>query len=514
MTHVAGTLFDSDSASRDIDRRQAHRQTLLLLVTATMARIPFLWHGFGGHPDEWLVVRSGLDFWLHDVYFPSRPIGYPLNDILMGGLAWLGGATACAAASLVASLITLAYMRGLAPLYGIRDSFWMVLAFSFEPWVWSSGTHGLDYIWGTGALVATLYYVEHRRFAAGGLSGALGFGFRWSSPVWIGPVFIRVLLIRRNWQQVWRFVVWSVVPSLAVLAMIVWPFRIRPDLLTVRPAFNPVTALALALFHCVELLGFPPALLIAAACFHYRRKFAAPFRFGESWAWIFVFMFGCLFIPFAIDSGKTEYMLPALPGLFMILGRCLSNGWWKVITVAFVVSAFVSFGFGHASSREGGEVRLAMPSLRSGPVLWYTLRAKDSNDAVLRLAAGLSRRSAVVRAPSDRLDEFYVSSLLKRGMPAQARIGCPLLPARLAFPRGGSIEISRSDGLPKPPPNYWPILICCKSASTVVLASTPTADANDLTSAVNDFCRSEAATSPHAASATAPDGSRYAARRG
>jgi hypothetical protein len=512
MTNVASAPFDSDGAFTDIDRHRAHRQTLLLLVTATMARLPFLWHGFGGHPDEWLVVRSGLDFWLHGVYYPSRPIGYPLNDIVMGGLAWLGGSTACAAASLIASLITLAYMRGLAPLYGIRDSFWMVLAFSFEPWVWSSGTHGLDYIWGTGALVATLYYVERRQFAAGGLSGALGFGFRWSSPVWIGPVFLRVLLIRRNWQQVWRFVVWSAVPGLAVLAMIVWPFRIRPDLLTVRPAFNPAAALALALSHCVELLGFPSALLIAAAGFHYREKFVALFRSGESWAWIFVLMFGCLFIPFAIDSGKTEYMLPALPGLFMILGRCLSNGWWKVITVAFVVSAFVSFGFGHASSLEGGEVRLAMPSLRPGPVLWYTLRAKDSNDAVMRLAAGLSRRSVVVRAPNDRLDEFYVSSLLRRGAAAQARIGCPLLPARLAFPRGGSIEISRSDGLPKPPPNYWPILICCKSASAVVLANTPTTDANDLASAVNDFCRSEAAPSPQAARASAPGGLRHAAR--
>ena len=126
-------LVGSDRFERE-DRRE-RRLTLVILLIAALARFPFLWRGFGGHPDEWLVIRSGLDFWLHGIYFPSRIPGYPLNEILMGGLAWLGGETACAAAATLASLITFAYMRGLAPHYGINNSFWLVLAFSFEPWV-------------------------------------------------------------------------------------------------------------------------------------------------------------------------------------------------------------------------------------------------------------------------------------------------------------------------------------------------------------------------------------------
>jgi hypothetical protein len=176
MSDVA--RLDAASAPVEVDQPREQRLTLLLLAIAALARIPFWWHGFGGHPDEWLVIRSGLDIWLHGAYFPSRIPGYPLDEIVMGGLAWLGGSTACAAGATVASLITLAYLRGLAPLYGIRDSFWPVLAFSFEPWVWSSGTHGLDYIWGTGALVAALHYVERRQFAIAGLACAIGYGFR------------------------------------------------------------------------------------------------------------------------------------------------------------------------------------------------------------------------------------------------------------------------------------------------------------------------------------------------
>src|SRR5579885_3690434 len=94
--------------------QQERRLTWLLLAIAAAARLPFWWHGFGGHPDEWLVIRSGLDIWLHGIYYPSRPTpGYPLNEILMGGLAWLGGEALCAAAATLASLVALFFIRAL-----------------------------------------------------------------------------------------------------------------------------------------------------------------------------------------------------------------------------------------------------------------------------------------------------------------------------------------------------------------------------------------------------------------
>jgi hypothetical protein len=109
-------------------RKREQRLTLIILLIAGLVRIPFLWRGFGGHPDEWYLIRSGLDFWLNGIYRPSRPAGYPLNELMMGGLAWLGRAPACAAAATAASLAALAYMRWLAPLHGIGGSFWLVLA--------------------------------------------------------------------------------------------------------------------------------------------------------------------------------------------------------------------------------------------------------------------------------------------------------------------------------------------------------------------------------------------------
>ena len=57
--------------------------TIIILVIASLARLPFIWRGFGGHPDEWSVVRSGLDFWLHGAYYPSRGPGYLLDEIVM-----------------------------------------------------------------------------------------------------------------------------------------------------------------------------------------------------------------------------------------------------------------------------------------------------------------------------------------------------------------------------------------------------------------------------------------------
>jgi hypothetical protein len=487
------------------ERRRERRQTCLLLAIAALGRIPFWWHGFGGHPDEWLVIRSGLDVWRHAIYYPSRIPGYPFDEVLMGGLAWLGGAAACAAAATLASLVTLAYLRALAPLYGIRDWFWMALAFSFEPWVWSSGTHGLDYIWGTGALVAALYHLERRQLALSGLACAIGYGFRPSSLLWIVPVFVRLLLIERRWREILRFCLWAAIPALIPTAPLIWALVTRPDawsgagtynLHLIEHSYIPLSLLAG--YHLIELLSIPGALVIIAAGVKYRRQLFSLFRSGEGWVWCFVLIFLLQVPTFIMESGKTEYMLPALPGLFLVLGRSLSNNWWKVLTAAFVFSAFVSFGFGHAphAPQAGGvRVALAAPSLRPGALLWYADRAKDSNDAVRRAGAALMQPGAIVRAGPDldRLDDFYVSAVLKRGPASQARISCPLIPARLSFAPDQSPRITPSVGLPKPPPGFYPMLVCCPAASGLVLLNTPSPAKKDgLAEAIGGFCQSRA----------------------
>ena len=410
----------------------------------------------------------------------------------MGGLAWLWGATACAAAATVASLVALVYMRGLAPLLGIRNSFWTVLAFSFEPWVWSSGTHGLDYIWGTCSLVAALYYVERRQFSAAGLACAIGFGFRPSSLLWIGPLFVRVLLIARPWRQVLRFVAWSAIPAIIPIGLIVSVIVSRPDAYAgLRTEFNLIPSSILVVYHFVELMGQLPALfLIIAACVIYREQLSQLFRSGEGWVWNYTLIFACLLFQFWIESDKPEYMLPALPGLFMILGRCISNNWWKVITAAFILNAFFSFGLGHASHGSAVHFESIAPSLRPGALLWYADRARESNERVDRTETELSEPSQMVRADPDldRLDDFYVSSLVKRGPAAQARISCPLVPAFLSFPKGRPPQIRPSQGLPKAPPSYYPILVCCQSMSALVLSNTPVLPKERLKEFAQELC--------------------------
>lgn len=500
MTDAVFATIGSDRAPEGIDRRKEQRQTLVLLAIALAARIPFLWHGFGGHPDEWLVIRSGLDFWLHGIYYPSRIPGYPLNELLMGGLAWLGGATACAAAATVASLITFCYLQRLAPLYGVRNPFWMVLAFSFEPWVWSSGTHGLDYIWGTGALIAALYYVERRRFGAAGLACAIGYGFRPSSLVWIVPVFVRVLILERRWREVLRFALWAAVPALIPTAMMIWVMITRPDawagmgplgaptLGLVKNAYS--TLLVLASYHLIELIGVPAAALMIVFCWFRRDRLLRIFRDRKGWVWIFIAIFVCLLPTFVEDSEKTEYMLPALPGLFLILGRCLSDVQWMAMAATLFFCAFVSLGFGHTLHTDGIRLAVAAPSLRPGALLWYAERAKESNEIIARTGAVLSQSSAIMRASNefDRLDEFYVSSLLKRGPSAQARISCPLAPARLSFPTSDMPEIRASKGLPKAPPSAYQMLVCCPSTSALLLHNTPRVNSGKLDDAIKNFC--------------------------
>jgi hypothetical protein len=488
------------AAPPELDTRQARKLTALILLIAALARLPFIWRGFGGHPDEWLVVRSGLDLWLHGKYIPSRGPGYLLDEVIMGGLAWLGGSPACAIAATGATLVTLAYLRGLARLNGVRDSFWLVLAFSFEPWFWASGTHDLDYVWGTGALVAALYYVERRQFILAGLCCSIGFGFRPSSLLWIAPVFLRVMWIERAWQGRVRFAVSAAIPAfvpiLMLIARLLAPTSVaRADIggqigdITQFIQYPLVTSL-LAVYHFVELMGqIPAVLLIAAACIVYRHRLLGLFR-TEGWVWTYVLIFAFLLVPFMSVSEKPEYMLPALPGLFIMLGRCLSNGWWVAITAAFLFNAFFSFGFGHAPVAGGLRVETSAPSLRPGALLWYGERARAANDLISRTGAVLSESSKIIRTSgaTDHLDEFYVSSLLSRGPEAQARIGCPLLPAAVSYAEGRPLGISSSRRLRMTGPETYPILICCTSMSAIGLSNMPPSGEGELKEAIGRFC--------------------------
>jgi hypothetical protein len=492
--------FETSSAiAGEPDPRWERKLTVLILLIAALARLPFIWRGFGGHPDEWLVVRSGLDLWLHGAYIPSRGPGYLLNEIITGGLAWLGGSSACALAATLASLVTLAYMRGLARRNGVRDSFWLVLAFSFDPWFWASGTHDLDYVWGTGALVAALYYVERRQFILAGLCCSIGFGFRPSSLLWIAPVFFRVIWIERGWRGPARFAASAAIPALVPILMLV--ARLAPTSVAradIRGQIGDITQFVqyplvtslLAVYHFVELLGqIPVILLMGAACIVYRHRLLALFR-TESWVWTYVLIFALLLIPFMSVSEKPEYMLPALPGLFIILGRCLSNPWWLAITAAFLFNAFVSFGFGRAPVAGGLRIEAAAPVLRPGVLLWYAERAQTDNELVSRTGARLSQPAQIIRTnnATDHLDDVYTSSLLRKGSKAQARIGCPLLAGAVSYAEGRPSEITPSRRLRMTPPATYPVLICCSSMSAVGLANMPMSGDDELKEAIRRFC--------------------------
>jgi hypothetical protein len=270
--------------------------------------------------------------------------------------------------------------------------------------------------------------------------------------------------------------------------MVVRTYLLRRD--PVVTEFELFTSPALSIYHFIELLGIPATLLIIVACWQYRVRLFALLRSAEGWVWTYILIFVCLFIPFLIDSGKTEYMLPALPGLFMMLGRCFDDTWWKAITAAFIFSAFISLGFGHAAHSGGLRLELAAPSLRPGALLWYAGRAQTENERVAETGSELLEPARIVRADPemDRLDDFYVSSLLTRGPARQARISCPLVPALLSSPQGGHPEISASNGLPKPPPLTYPILICCESLSGLILSNTPSSQTDRLGERIRGFC--------------------------
>ncbi len=475
-----------------------HHAILTILVVAAAARVPFLWHGFGAHPDEWAVIRSGLDVWQTGQYYISRLPGYPLNEIMMGGLAWVGGAPLCALSSTLASLIGLAFVYRLAERYGVADPRWLTVALSFHPWFWSSGTHGLDYAWSLCCQIVAWHCVECGKPGRGGVWAGMGFGFRPTSIGWMGALGLLVVLRSRRRRPAARFAVTAALISAGFAALIgsrpeCWASAGRAAASNAE-LINPAN-LTLGVYRTVEFFGHLPGVAALAAAFLVALR-ARPNneRLGEGrLVPHFLVVAGYLSF-FLVNSGKAEYLLPTLPSLLLVLGRRVTPGWWKLITVAFLINGLVSIDLGRADK---GGLTLETPHLRRGAVLWYAQRCRHQNEALMRLAPALDAPGSVISPFRDffLLNAVDVSARLPRGPAGQARLGGPLMPFRLHTTENGVESLRPWPGLVKPQAGSVVGLARCDTGGGVVFPG-GVAPAAGWVALIEGYCQSRGAPRP------------------
>ncbi len=423
------------------------KPAVLLVAGAGLVRLPFLWHGFGIHPDEAGVLRSGIEMWLDGRFYISRPPGYPLNELLMGALALVGGGPLCALAAATASVVAVAVFGQWLRVCGVRHAAWIALALAVHPWFWRSSTHTLDYIWAMLTLVLSGHAIETGRYRRGALWCALGLGFRWSSILWVGAFAFRAYQKHRSRREGLLFigivgVVGTVVLAPALLGTRHWAGE-GGQYTFLAPTLRRAVLFG---YHLVEFWGHVLGVgVIAAAWWFGRLQPRAGVHSRPDWLWVHVAIVGAYVGLFWLHSDKCEYFLPALPSGLFLLGRTISRRGWQVIALAFLVNGMVTLRLGHWP-RSG--IDFSWPHLEAGAVLMDYHHRADTTQRVSALWQQLQEPKAAVVVPGLRvMEELNVFARLKRGPTRQLIIDGRVIP--------GMYHQACDAGAPRV--EFWPV---------------------------------------------------------
>jgi len=390
---------------------------VLLAVVLLLSRLPFIGAGYGSDPDAWRLVTASRSLATTGVYEASRLPGFPLQEAVCA-LAWRGGPLALNGLTAILGIAGVLFFALSLRALGYRDYVLAALALAFTPAVFINSTTSMDYIWALAFVMAGLYFAIVRRPLIAGLMIGLAIGCRITSGAMLIP--LAILLVRDDEGSYTP----KRVAQLALVACLVGAAAFVPVALTYGPGFFAFyeqqypSAFDVIKGATEDLWGVVGSLAIAAAftsmLFPAGRAGtggsiprAAGRLHTAAWSAAVVIYFAAyLRLPY-----EPAYLIPAIPFVFILLGRYLNRKVFIAVCVALIASPFVlsvgqvDDGIAYGDRWQSGYVwelglggrRFAVELL--GPVFVEhnrRLAGQAYVERILRAANALEQRSVIV----------------------------------------------------------------------------------------------------------------------
>ncbi len=146
--------------------------------------------GYGIDCDTYLMLRSGHDLLLKGGYHPSRPPGYLVPEIILGGVSLLGGFYATNFISAVLGTATLfIFWRLLRTRWSSFDAIVATLLVGLNPYYVIASSSSMDYVYSLFFGMAGIYLLQGRKpFLAAPLF-SLALGSRLSNALLVGVIY-------------------------------------------------------------------------------------------------------------------------------------------------------------------------------------------------------------------------------------------------------------------------------------------------------------------------------------
>lgn len=304
----------------------------LLCFVFVLLQLPFLGMGYGTDRDAWRVVSAARYIAEHGAYAASRFPGYPVPEYAYATLYALGisAPPVYNSVTVLMGLIAIAAFWSACRHLSLPNAGSAAAAFAFAPVMLVSANVTMDYMWALAFLMLALRAVVLNRPVEAGLWLGLATGCRITSAMMIVPFGLWTYNHKRGafLPFAGTFALIGAACYLPVLSSYGLGFWRWYD-------YGAPQAATITLGKAVAAFGGIGSLSIPIAALWYRRRWRTADRVFVYMSVLAVALVAVMFIRL---PHETEYLLPALPFLILLLWGVLPRRAVTVIAVCIAVS--------------------------------------------------------------------------------------------------------------------------------------------------------------------------------
>ncbi|MDH4158053.1 MAG: hypothetical protein OEW00_12345, partial [candidate division Zixibacteria bacterium] len=320
--------------------------TALLAVVVIASRLPFLGTGYGLDADAWRVAWAAQSIAAGGEYVASRLPGYPVQE-LASSLLIQGGPWALNGASALFSVVAVIFFAMTLRTLGFKDHLVGGLALAFTPLVYVNSVSSMDYVWALAFMMASLYYIITARWVIAGIFLGLAIGCRITSAALLLPLAWLTFYRKpaRPLVSILKLTLGALlIGTIAFLPLI---FKYGWDFLTfVDPSYpDALRIIRMATVQVWGRIGLSVILAALLGMAFWRGVFTE--RTGDSRLWLlsptpWLLAIGVYYIIFLRLPHDAGYLIPTVPFVILLLARYLRRRFFAIVTLALILSCFVS----------------------------------------------------------------------------------------------------------------------------------------------------------------------------
>jgi hypothetical protein len=325
------------------------------------------------------------------VYYPSRLPGNPLFEYLLAIVAPNGS-------HIVSNVMVLGFYFACIAAFALivrerRDDLVLTGLFGLTPLLLVNAATTMDYIPGLAMILWSYVMAGKNRFVAAFVLAGLAIGFRLSNAVFLVPLGLFTIMAGQGFVLVSLYNLLGISLGLALYLPVFTEFGLR--MIQSPPhAFHGLSYILFTGYKLLMVLGPVAAVGIAVLLVLARRDAASrtvqAFRDRDRSFMLEISSVMVFFLLFLFHSDESEYLIPAIPFFYLLLGRWLDRR-SLLVTAALVVSfAFVSIEL------KGGESGRRRPTIR--PAQGIVLKDYQERKELEALRRGVTRFAEADRA--------------------------------------------------------------------------------------------------------------------